>query len=56
MCHPDINECDENKHNCNSPMKCSNTLGGFECVCSIGYALDEDRTSCSLIPNGIHKQ
>lgn len=35
----DINECHENRHNCDisSGAFCQNLIGGYVCVCSLGY-------------------
>lgn len=35
---PDINECDENRHNCDpASSACVNEEGGFHCECAEGY-------------------
>lgn len=33
----DIDECDTNTDNCSSDANCTNTDGGFTCVCNTGY-------------------
>ena len=46
-CYPiciDINECEEDAHNCTDV--CVNVQGGFECACNQGYTL-ADPTSCT---------
>lgn len=40
----DINECDEASHNCAENAVCTNTDGGFTCVCESGY--EGDGVSC----------
>ena len=41
----DINECGVSNGGCSHI--CTNTEGGFECSCRVGYTLDSDRKSCS---------
>jgi len=41
----DINECQENTHNCQ--QICQNTAGGFTCNCNTGYILDADSRTCN---------
>lgn len=41
----DINECTEFPGIC-SNGRCKNTMGGFTCKCSQGYALDESGIRC----------
>lgn len=33
----DINECEENLHNCANADECQNIPGGYECDCKVGY-------------------
>ncbi len=40
----DINECEEDAHNCTDV--CVNVQGGFKCACNQGYTL-ADPTSCT---------
>ena len=40
--HTDIDECAESP----CDQECSNSDGGFECVCEEGYVLDTDERSC----------
>ncbi len=49
--YADIDECEENFHNCSALMECVNTPGSFECVCTRGYELDVDGLNCMDIPN-----
>lgn len=43
--HKDINECAEFPGLCGNG-RCRNTMGGFDCSCAKGYALDESKTRC----------
>ncbi|CAI8054869.1 Fibrillin-1, partial [Geodia barretti] len=43
----DINECDEDTDTCDGNATCSDTEGGYECECNIGYS--GDGFSCSNI-------
>ena len=36
----DINECNEQTHNCNLDAGCINTQGSFRCGCNRGYTGD----------------
>ena len=36
----DIDECDIEE--CGQNEACNNTYGGFECICAIGYELNEE--------------
>ena len=36
----DIDECNENKHNCDSNAFCRNTMGSYSCSCNNGYSGD----------------
>ena len=36
----DVDECSEGVHTCDSNAVCSNTNGGFECACLLGYEGD----------------
>ncbi|KAL1223190.1 Wall-associated receptor kinase 2 [Cardamine amara subsp. amara] len=42
----DINECNNNRHNCTAPSTCENMLGGFQCNCPSGYRNDSPN-SCT---------
>ena len=42
---PDINECEENTHDCE--MTCTNSAGSFVCECMDGYRLDDNMRNCS---------
>ncbi|XP_053407261.1 cadherin EGF LAG seven-pass G-type receptor 2-like isoform X1 [Mercenaria mercenaria] len=50
-CDRDIDECEENLHNCNSAANkiCNNTLGGHSCVCQQGFNENNDG-SCTRRP------
>ena len=43
--YPDVNECTDGTHNCDSNAACTNTNGAFTCSCNSGYI--GDGTSCS---------
>ena len=43
----DVNECVVSNGGCSG--NCTNTEGGFECSCIVGYTLDSDRKRCSGI-------
>ena len=46
----DVDECDEDLHDCDANARCDNTSGSFECVCEDGY--DGDGRECtSLCPS-----
>ena len=41
ICHiPDIDECDLETDNCHVNADCTDTIGSFQCTCSIGYSGD----------------
>ncbi|CAL1534782.1 unnamed protein product, partial [Lymnaea stagnalis] len=50
-CDIDIDECRENIHNCSSSLLevCSNTEGGYKCVCNAGYTKLCDSCECKDI-------
>ena len=33
----DVNECDEEIHNCHESATCSDVVGGFNCICNTGF-------------------
>ena len=43
-CH-DIDECDENKNNCDRHSMCLNKQGGHDCICKSGFVKNE-RNKC----------
>lgn len=43
----DINECEEAMHSCQPPKECTNTPGGYKCICGEGFRLDENRVNCT---------
>ena len=36
----DVNECDLETDNCHVNADCTDTIGSFQCTCSIGYSGD----------------
>lgn len=42
--HTDINECLVSNGGCEH--SCLNTIGSFQCVCRLGYKLENDSYSC----------
>ena len=34
----DIDECTEDKDDCDANAHCNNTVGSFECTCNDGYS------------------
>lgn len=46
----DVNECASNNGGC--AQACTNSLGGFTCSCSAGYALAGDARGCTAIVDG----
>lgn len=40
----EFDECQLNNHGCE--QTCTNTLGGYECACKIGYQLHSDNKHC----------
>ena len=47
VCCTDTNECEEGTHDCGERQECSNTVGGFDCLCADGY-VTSDNGSCLL--------
>lgn len=46
MCNEDINECQDHMlFNCTN-SNCSNTLGGYECVCWNNYFKNSTNNQC----------
>nr|CAD7403354.1 unnamed protein product [Timema cristinae] len=43
----DINECTQGLHSCNPESEsCSNTPGGYDCLCRWGYLYNQLKESC----------
>ena len=42
----DVNECEENLHNCTDLEICRNTFGGFNCDCVMGYQRRNANSQC----------
>ena len=36
--YTDVNECDEGTDLCDSNADCTNTIGSYECTCTVGYS------------------
>ena len=36
----DVNECDDGTDNCHVNADCTDTIGSFQCTCSLGYSGD----------------
>ncbi|XP_035662419.1 signal peptide, CUB and EGF-like domain-containing protein 2 [Branchiostoma floridae] len=50
-----INECDSSQHDCE--QTCLNIVGGFTCLCGIGFRLNDDGKTCSDVDEcaqGLH--
>ncbi len=45
----DVDECQDQTHNCDVNAQCNNTLGSFNCVCLQGYS--GDGVNCSGLMN-----
>ena len=46
----DIDECaDSGTHTCSGGSECLNSEGSYDCVCSTGYQLSQDGSSCQLV-------
>ena len=37
MLHADTDECFEGSDECDSHADCTNTIGNYECTCTVGY-------------------
>lgn len=47
-CHyPDIDECTRELDNCDINAECTNTIGGYNCTCNIGYTGSGFMSDCS---------
>ncbi|XP_036356423.1 uncharacterized protein LOC118762143 [Octopus sinensis] len=47
----DLDECAEGIHNCPPHMKCQNTVGSFNCLCSWGYRWNGETCTDTPIPH-----
>jgi len=50
-CSADVDECELELDDCVEPLVCSNSAGGFECACRVGFSLFEGEcfpNSCAL--------
>ncbi|RDD45038.1 Latent-transforming growth factor beta-binding protein 4 [Trichoplax sp. H2] len=39
----DLNECEQDSHECGANADCVNTVGSYECECKLGYSYDVDQ-------------
>lgn len=42
----DIDECQRDKHACDSNQQCVNEPGGYQCACRLGFTLDPVTKAC----------
>lgn len=49
----EVDECETKNHGCEH--ECTNTLGGYECSCYIGYELHSDKKQCENACGGVMK-
>ncbi|XP_055381621.1 dorsal-ventral patterning protein tolloid isoform X2 [Condylostylus longicornis] len=47
----EVDECETAEHGC--AHHCTNTLGGYECSCDIGYELHSDKKNCEDACGGV---
>ena len=45
----DIDECEENTHNCS--QVCQNTIPGFKCACKRGYRMNQNHECVGELAN-----
>ena len=52
----DVNECDLETDNCHVNADCTDTIGSFQCTCSIGYSGDgvENCTGEVIVESHLH--
>lgn len=36
----DVDECQTDAHNCSGLFECRNKIGGFDCLCKVGYTIE----------------
>ena len=51
----DVNECDEDIHNCHESATCSDVVGGFNCICNTGFTGDGILCVSKWLYRYIHK-
>ena len=51
---PDVDDCSDSTHNCDTHATCSNTIGSFTCQCNTGYEGDGAVCSGNLLHLYIH--
>ena len=47
----DVNECQDQTHNCHEDAQCSNNIGSFSCTCLQGYSGDGVNCSGMIYPS-----
>ena len=48
MIFADLDECQEQKHNCHRMAHCNNTVGSFNCTCLQGFTGDGVSCFCMI--------
>ena len=52
----DVDECEQNQHNCHTNAACMNTVGSYTCQCNTGFQGDGRNCTGSLCPMSSHEQ